>query len=110
MEYMILDDGGNALAAFADETTARATLHAIVRAEPDAADHVVLLAYNDEGMPVGQALHIVDVPAPFTVEPSQFLVPHLTDALVRQIPRTNTRYVAMTSRLRLDAPVASPAA
>jgi hypothetical protein len=110
MEYMILDDGGNALAAFADETTARATLHAIVRAEPEAVDYVVLLAYDDDGMPVGEAMRVADVPAPFTVEPSQFLLPRLTDALVRQIPRTSTRYVAMTSKLHIaDVTAARPA-
>ena len=35
---MILDNAGNAIASFDDEMTARATIHAIVRIEPEAAD------------------------------------------------------------------------
>ncbi len=100
MEYMILDSGGNALASFTDETTARATLHAIVRVDPDAADYVVLLAYGDDGMPVGDAMGAIDVPPTFSVEPSEFLLPRLTDALVRRIPRSSTRYVGTTLPLQ----------
>ena len=52
MDYVILDSAGNALASFYDEMTARATLHAIAAVEPEAAEHVVLLAYGDDGVPV----------------------------------------------------------
>ena len=93
MDYMILDSTGNALASFDDELTARATLHAIVAVEPDAAEHVVLLAYDDQGMPAGDALTVVDCPPPVSVEPSEFLQPWLTDALVRRVSKEQRRYV-----------------
>lgn len=93
---MILDSAGNALAAFADEWSARAALHAMIKVEPDAADHVVLLAYGDDGIPVGEALSPADVAPAVNVEPSEFVVRQLTDALVRQIPRSHTRYVGGT--------------
>ncbi len=93
MEYVILDSAGNAIASFSSEGTACATLRAIVAVEPDAAEHVVLLAYDDEGMPVGDAMSIFDVPPAVSVQPSGFLQPPCsTDALVRRTSRWQTRY------------------
>jgi hypothetical protein len=93
MDYMILDSAGNALASFEDELDARATLHAIVAVEPEAAEHVVLLAYNDEGMPVGDAMSAFDCPPAVIVEPSVFLARRFTDALVRRVSKDQRRYV-----------------
>jgi hypothetical protein len=92
MEYVILDSAGNAVASFHDDATARATLYAIVEVEPDAADHLVLLAYDDEGMPVGEAKMYVDVPPAVDVRPSQFVQP-LTEALFKAVRQKQTRYV-----------------
>ena len=92
-EYMILDDAGNALASFSDEVTAHATLHAIVAVEPDAAEHVVLLAYDDDGMPIGDALSVWDVPMAVTIQPSDFVQSQQTEARVKQSSRRQTRYV-----------------
>lgn len=92
MDYMIFDNAGNALASFDDEVTAHAMLHAMVTIEPEAAEHVVLLTYSDEGMPVGDALSVWDVPLPVTVHASEFLQPHATETLIR-VPRgSQTRY------------------
>jgi hypothetical protein len=106
MDYMILDSAGNALASFNDETTARATLHAIAAVEPEAAEHVVLLAYDDEGMPIGEALTVLDCPPAVTIEPSSFVQGSQTRALVRRVSRAQTRYVVQVvdARLRRDAP------
>ena len=92
MEFMILDNSGSAVASFADELLAHATMHAIVAVEPDAADHVVLLAYGDDGMPVGEAATVWEIPAPFTVEPSQFVQSSRTRT-VTTILRTQTHFV-----------------
>lgn len=70
MDYMILDTAGNALAAFDDEISARAAIHTIVALQRDAAEHVVLLAYDDDGLPVGDALRVWDVPLPVTLHES----------------------------------------
>jgi hypothetical protein len=93
MDYMILDSAGNALASFDDELEARATLHSIVAVDPDAADEVVLLAYNDEGIPVGEALAAFDCPPPVVVEPSLFIAARFTEAFVRRVSKDQRRYV-----------------
>jgi hypothetical protein len=92
MEYMILDSAGNAVASFEDEAAARATLYAIVEVEPDAADHLVLLAYDDDGMPVGDAKTYVDVPPAVEVRESAFVLESLTDALVKAVREKQTSY------------------
>ena len=95
MEYMILDSAGNALASFEDEASARATLHAMAMVEPDAADEIALLAYDEEGMPVGEALFAWDLSPAVTVEPSHFVLLRGSRTFVRRAPRGETnRYVA----------------
>jgi hypothetical protein len=97
MDYMIIDSAGNTLASFEDELDARAALHAMVAVEPEAAEHVVLLAYNEEGMPVGEAVAAFDCPPPVTVEPSTFLIARLTEAIVRRVSKDQTQYVNMSA-------------
>ena len=63
MDYMILDSAGNALASFQDEETAHATLYAMSQVEPLAAEDVALIAYGDDGLPVGEAMFIADAAA-----------------------------------------------
>ena len=95
MDYTILDSAGNALASFADdELAARATLHAMVAVEPDAAEDVVLLAYGDDGLPVGRALSFYDCPPPvtFAETPAPVLESLATASCVRVI-RSQRRYV-----------------
>lgn len=67
VDYLILDSAGNAVACFEDEVKARATVHAIVAVEPEAADSLVLLAYDEDGLPVGNAVRAVDVPPAFEI-------------------------------------------
>lgn len=90
---MILDSAGNAVASLESEPTARATLHAMVKLEPEAADHLVLLAYDDDGMPVGEARTVYDVPPAVTVEPSDFVVERSTASVIRRVSREQRRYV-----------------
>ena len=94
MDYMILDDAGNALASFADEVTAHACLYTMVRVDPDAADHVRLIAYADDGMPMGEARSVWDVPLPVTVDESFFLQPHATRVFISF--RSHTQYFGGT--------------
>jgi hypothetical protein len=94
MDYMILDSAGNALASFEDELTARATLHAIAAVDPEAREQVVLLAYDDDGMPVGDAVTVIDCDPPVSVEPSSFVFGLSTSALIRRVSSSQKRYVA----------------
>jgi hypothetical protein len=94
MDYTILDSAGNALASFADdELAARATLHAMVAVEPEAADHVALLAYGDDGMPIGEAMTVYDIPPAVIVAESDFVQAHMTASLVRRVSRHQRRYL-----------------
>jgi hypothetical protein len=94
MDYMILDSAGNALAAFDDELTARATLHAMAAVDPESAEHVALLTYDDSGMPVGEAVTVVDCEPPVSVEPSLFVSARTTEAWIRRVSRDQRRYVS----------------
>jgi hypothetical protein len=96
MHYMILDSAGNALLSVEDELTARATMHAMVAIEPEAADHVALLAYGDDGIPVGDAVSPLDSAPAVSVLPSYYLQPTATDVLIRQPRKNATRYVLGT--------------
>ena len=57
MIYSIFDSTGNLVDAFDDRDTAVAALTAIVQAEPDAADHVFLVAQADDGKMVGETVY-----------------------------------------------------
>lgn len=92
MDYMILDTAGNALASFDDEVTAYAAIHAMVALERETAEHVVLLAYGDDGIPVGDALRVWDVPLPVTVHAScgaHLVQPRMTVGVTH---RSHTEY------------------
>ena len=93
MEFTILDSRGNAVASYADELLARAVFHSIVAVEPEAGDHLALLAYDDQGMPVGDALTIIDVPSPFVVEPSPCVLVLGTSTALRETLLARTQYV-----------------
>ena len=56
MYYVILDSTGNLVESFDDERQARATLEQIVGEEPQAAEHLALLIYDEHGEPVGDAI------------------------------------------------------
>jgi hypothetical protein len=112
MQFMILDSSGSAVASLDDELAARAMIHAIVAVDPDAADHLLLLAYDDVGMPVGEAMTVWDVPPAVTVDPSDFVQRTVSQTLVRLGSRAQTKYIAgmmipsWQARIQ-DAPAAS---
>jgi hypothetical protein len=54
--YVILDHTANLVESFDSEAEGRAELEAIVRQDPDAADDYAMITYDDEGLPVGEAL------------------------------------------------------
>jgi hypothetical protein len=56
MHYEIFDSTGNLVESFSDEESARRTLSQIVEAEPEAADHVALFVYDDDGTPKGDPI------------------------------------------------------
>lgn len=74
MTYSILDSTGSAIAAFTDEVSARATLRAIVESEPEAAEHLIIVVYDDAGMPVGDPILFEDLPPSVTVQESDLIV------------------------------------
>jgi hypothetical protein len=56
MTYSIFDSTGNLVDAFDDRDAAVAVLTDIVRAEPESADEVFLVAQDDEGH-AGETIH-----------------------------------------------------
>ena len=54
MHYAIFDSTGNLIESFADERSAREALERIIDVETEAAEHVALFVYDDDGMPVGE--------------------------------------------------------
>jgi hypothetical protein len=56
MHYAIFDSTGNLVESFEDERSARKALGHIVDAEPEAAEHVALFVYGEDGMPVGDPI------------------------------------------------------
>jgi hypothetical protein len=61
--YMLLDSTGSAINAYHEEVAAHAALRATVADDPAAAADIFLLAYDDDGNPVGEAVTIEDLPA-----------------------------------------------
>jgi hypothetical protein len=53
VHYAIFDSTGNLVESFEDEQAARKALDRIADAEPEAAEHVALFVYGEDGMPVG---------------------------------------------------------
>ena len=80
MQHAILDSAGNTVASFDDALAARASLHAMVAVEPEAAEHLALLTYDDDGIPVGEALTVFDVQPGVEFEPSFFIQDQVTKA------------------------------
>ena len=59
--YVILDSTANLVESFDQEQEARLALEDIARQDPSSADEYVLLTYDDDGEPVGEALTASDV-------------------------------------------------
>lgn len=57
MNYSIFDSTGNLVASFDNETEARRALQEIADSEPGAAHDIALFAFEDDGTPVGEAIH-----------------------------------------------------
>jgi len=53
MHYVLLSSTGNMIDSYDEEAGARAALQRIVEAEPDAAEHIALLTYDESGLPTG---------------------------------------------------------
>jgi hypothetical protein len=62
-QYVILDSTANLVESFDDEQEARLALEKILRQDPASADQYALLAYADDGKPVGDALAASDLGA-----------------------------------------------
>ena len=56
MFYAILDSTGNLVESFDEERQAGAMLERLVGEEPDTAEHLALLTYDEHGEPVGDAI------------------------------------------------------
>jgi hypothetical protein len=56
MYHAIFDSTGNLVESFEDEQAARKALNRIVDAEPEAAEHVAMFIYGEDGMPVGDPI------------------------------------------------------
>lgn len=63
MNWMLLDEAGNAFGTYDNEVAAFVAFRSLVVDEgPEVADHVLLLAYDEAGQPVGDALTFGDLP------------------------------------------------
>jgi hypothetical protein len=60
MRFVITDSEGNLLDSFDDELTAHLALREIAADDPD--DRPFLLAYSDDGTPVGEAVTVDELP------------------------------------------------
>ncbi len=58
MHYVLLSSTGNLIEAHDSEADARAALSPIVQAEPEVAEDVALIVYDDDGMPVGDPVFL----------------------------------------------------
>ena len=56
MYYALFDSTGNLIESFTDEQEAREALDELAHDNPDSADELALLAYDDDGRPVGRAI------------------------------------------------------
>lgn len=63
MTYSIFSGTGNLIDWFDNRDAAIAALTAIVKAEPDAADDVFLVAQDDDGTFVGETIYGSSLPA-----------------------------------------------
>jgi hypothetical protein len=54
--YVILDSTANLVESFDSEAQGRAELEFIVRQDPGAAGDYAMITYDDEGLPIGEAL------------------------------------------------------
>jgi hypothetical protein len=49
LTYMLFDDAGNAINSYDNEDTAKQALRAMVRREPEAAERILLISYDENG-------------------------------------------------------------
>lgn len=63
MHYLMTDSEGNVLDTFVDDVTARSALRTVVNNSPGAIDDVLLVPYNDDGSPAGEAVMFRDITA-----------------------------------------------
>jgi len=65
----------------------------MVQVEPEAAEHLVLLAYDDDGLAVGEAQTVYDVPLPVTVQPSPFVLNRsVSISVIRHVSKAQRHY------------------
>lgn len=53
MHYVLLSSTGNMIDSYEEEAVARAALQRIVDVEPDAAEDIALVTYDENGLPSG---------------------------------------------------------
>lgn len=56
MNYVLLSGTGNLIDSYGEEAAARAALQRIVDGEPQAAEDVALMTYDEKGQPVGDPI------------------------------------------------------
>jgi hypothetical protein len=75
---MIFDSDGEALGAYRSRRAAVAALRALVAADPDAADDLVLISYDKSGCSTGDSLKASDLPPQVSISPSPLVHPVAT--------------------------------
>jgi hypothetical protein len=98
MRYMIYDCDGEAVGAYRSRRAAEFALRAMVTADPDYADDLVLLGYDKTGRSTGDGVRASELPPLASVQETQWVVPVTTVAQrgMRVLPRRN-RYIPRIS-------------
>lgn len=73
MRYMIFDTEGNAIDAFRTRGAANAALRGMVRMDPEAADELVLIEYDDAGRPTGETLRASELTPSVAMQPTPWV-------------------------------------
>jgi hypothetical protein len=100
MHFTIMDDAANVVDSFDSSADAARALEAIVAEDPAAADSLLLLAYDDDGNPVGEAITArVTAPATSTMPGSRLIVL----ASQQLVTVTSGALGGLTTRLRPES-------
>jgi hypothetical protein len=103
MTYMILDSTGSAINSYTDEVAAHVAMRVIVEDDPNAAGHLLLLAYDDEGNVVGNAVAVEDLPeATSSVNPGEWSLHPATRSLAAELSLNRYVPAASTSVVRRE--------
>ncbi len=110
MRHMIFGSDGDAIGAYRSRRAAVATLRAMLAADPDIADELVLISYDEAGRSVGESIKASDLPPLVTISESRFVFSPeaVTESRAKVTPRARKRnaYIALGGPTRRSSVLA----